>query len=126
MWSETVHALPPPSPPIFVLHRYVKGVESFFLWQNIGVGLMTIAPAVTYSLKKEADEGRLGENLSKTLNAGLLVAALGHVSLLYPSWIAGQGGPVLPWLLGVWAVALVAGGLGIFGGGGAAGAAPKV
>lgn len=31
--------------------RFVKGVEGFFFWQAIGAGLMTVAPAVTYSLK---------------------------------------------------------------------------
>ena len=31
--------------------RFAKGVDTFFLWQCIGGGLMTAAPAVTYSLK---------------------------------------------------------------------------
>jgi hypothetical protein len=26
-------------------------MESLFLWQNVGGGLMTVAPAITYSLK---------------------------------------------------------------------------
>lgn len=30
---------------------FVKGVDVFFLWQAIGGGLMTVAPALTYSLK---------------------------------------------------------------------------
>lgn len=65
-------------------------MEGFFLWQTIGAGLMTAAPALTFSLKKLADEGRLGEAWAKTLNAGLLAAAAGH--------LAGVG-------VGVWGVA---------------------
>lgn len=42
---EAKHALRPAAPAY--LRRYVKGVESFFLWQNIGAGLMTVTPAVT-------------------------------------------------------------------------------
>ena len=31
--------------------RYSRGVESLFLWQCVGGALMTVAPALTYSLK---------------------------------------------------------------------------
>lgn len=55
-------------------------MEGFFLWQTIGAGLMTAAPALTFSLKKLADEGRLGEAWAKTLNAGLVAAAGGHLA----------------------------------------------
>ena len=30
-----------------------------FLWRNIGAPLLTLLPAMTYSLKEKADEGRL-------------------------------------------------------------------
>ena len=33
---------------------YVKSVDSFFLWQNIGGALLTLAPTVTYTLKARA------------------------------------------------------------------------
>ena len=75
-------------------HRYVKDKASFFLWQNVGVGLMTIAPAVTFSLKKKADAGQLGDPVSQILNVGVLAAALGHLSVLLPMLQAGQGGTV--------------------------------
>ena len=31
--------------------RYARGIESMFLWQNVGGSLLTLAPAITYSLK---------------------------------------------------------------------------
>ncbi len=82
---------------------------------------------MTYSLKKEADEGRLGGPVAKTLCTGLMVAALGHLAVLAPMLGAGQGGEMLPWVVGAWTVALGAGGLGLVAGsagaaGGAAGA----
>jgi hypothetical protein len=95
-------------------HRYVKDKASFFLWQNVGVGLMTIAPAVTFSLKKKADAGQLGDPVSQILNVGVLAAALGHLSVLLPMLQAGQGGPLLPWLGAAWATAGLAGGWGLF------------
>lgn len=93
---------------------YVKDRASLFLWQNIGGGLLTIAPAVTYSLKKKADAGELGDPVSQVLNVGLLAAALGHVSVLLPMVTAGQGGPVLPWFVGAWSTASLASALGLF------------
>ena len=30
-----------------------------FLWRNIGAPLLTVLPAMTYSLKEKADEGKL-------------------------------------------------------------------
>ncbi|GAB4824039.1 hypothetical protein N2152v2_011085 [Parachlorella kessleri] len=98
---------------------YARGIESMFLWQNIGGGLMTVAPAITYSLKKAADEGTLGHPMYKTLNAGLALAAAGHLVVLGPMWAAGQGGPMLPWILGAWSTALLTSGLGLMKGGAA-------
>jgi hypothetical protein len=99
---------------------YVKATDAFFWWQNIGGALMTIAPALTYSLKAEADAGRLGEPVAKTLSAGLLVTALGHLSVLLPMAMNHQGGGMLPYLVGAWATAAAAGGLGLWGGAAAA------
>jgi len=39
---------------------------------------------------------------------------------------ANQGGPLLPWVVGAWATALLGGGLGIMGGGAAKAAAGRV
>jgi hypothetical protein len=100
---------------------YVKAIDSFFWWQNIGGALMTIAPALTYSLKKEADAGKLGEPVAKTLSAGLLVTALGHLWVLGPMLMNAQGGGMLPYVVGAWATAASAGALGLFGGAAAAG-----
>jgi hypothetical protein len=97
--------------------RYVKDAASYFLWQAAGSGLLALGPALTYSLKKQADEGRLGEAVSKTLNGGLLVFSLAHVSVLYPMYMAGQGGTALPWLLGAWATGAATGALEMFSGG---------
>ncbi|KAL4425888.1 hypothetical protein ABPG75_009904 [Micractinium tetrahymenae] len=101
---------------------FVKGVDSYFLWQAIGGGLMTVAPAVTYSLKKLADGGRLGEPVAKTLNAGVAAAAAGHLAVMGPMVVANQGGPMLPIVAGAWAAALLTSGLGLMGGGRAAAA----
>ncbi|KAL4445732.1 hypothetical protein ABPG77_008931 [Micractinium sp. CCAP 211/92] len=101
---------------------FVKGVDSFFLWQTIGGGLMTVAPAVTYSLKKLADGGRLGEPVARTLNAGVAAAAAGHLAVMGPMVAAGQGGPMLPMVAGAWATALLTAGMGLMGRGGAAAA----
>lgn len=99
---------------------YVKGTDGFFWWQNIGGALLTLAPALTYSLKAEADAGRLGEPVAKTLSAGLLVTSLGHLSVLVPMFMNGQGGEMLPYLVGAWTTAASAGVLGLWGGAAAA------
>lgn len=100
---------------------YVKGTDAFFWWQNIGGAFLTLAPALTYSLKSEADAGRLGEPVAKTLSAGLLVTSLGHLSVLVPMFLNDQGGGMLPYLVGAWTTAASAGLLGLWGGAAAAG-----
>lgn len=98
-----------PSASLAAVFGYVKGVDSFFLWQVIGGGLMTAVPAATFSLKKMADDGRLAEPMAKTLNYGLLAAAAGHLSVLLPMVAAGQGGGVmLEAVVGTWGLALLA------------------
>jgi hypothetical protein len=41
-------------------------------------------------VQKAADEGSLGRPMFKTLNAGLALAAAGHLAVLGPMWMAGQ------------------------------------
>jgi len=100
---------------------YVKGTDTFFWWQNIGGAFLTLAPALTYSLKAEADAGRLGEPVAKTLSGGLIVTSLGHLSVLVPMFMNGQGGDMLPYLVGAWTTAASAGFLGLWGGSAATG-----
>lgn len=95
---------------------YVKDVASFFYWQNIGAGLMTVFPAMTYSLKRHEDEGHGGDDVSLTLSGGLLLSALGHMAVMGPMMVAGQGAGLLPWLAGAWAIVAAAGAAGIMGG----------
>ena len=51
------------------------------------------------------------------LNTGLLATALGHVAILGPMLVAGQGGPMLPWVAGAWGAAAAASGTGLLSGG---------
>jgi len=93
---------------------YVKDAPSFFIWQNIGLALMTIAPAITYTLKREAAAGRLHDSsISQMLNFGLLGVSTGHLTVLLPMLAAGQGGSLLPWLAGAWSVGAAGAGLGL-------------
>jgi hypothetical protein len=97
-----------PSASLAAVFGYIKGVDSFFLWQVIGGGLMTAAPAATFSLKEMADAGRLAEPMAKALNYGLLAAAAGHLSVFLPMLAAGQGGGVmLEAVVGTWVLALL-------------------
>ena len=73
--------------------------------------------------QKAADGGRLGEAWARVLNLGVAAAAAGHLAVLAPMWMANQGGPYLPYVVGAWATALMAGGMGLMGGGAAKAAA---
>lgn len=66
--------------------------------------------------QKAADGGRLGEAWAKVLNLGVAAAAAGHLAVLASMWMANQGGPFLPYVVGAWATALMAGGMGLMGG----------
>ena len=57
----------------------------------------------------------------KMLSAGLFVTALGHLAVLGPMMMNSQGGDLLPWLVGAWAVAATAGASGLFASGGISG-----
>jgi len=105
---------------------YARDASSFFFWQNIGAGLATIAPVMTYSLKTQADAGRLADPISKILNVGLLTASAGHLAVLFPMLSAGQSGPLLPWLVGAWATGAGAALFGLLSGGSVEEAAKKL
>lgn len=61
-----------------------------------------------------------------TTHPGLPACARPPLSaVLFPMMAANQGGPMLPWVVGAWATALLGGGLGITGGGAAKAAAGR-
>lgn len=49
-----------------------------------------------------AQLGKLGEPQYKALNIGVFGAGAGHLAILTPILLSGEGGPFLPALLGVW------------------------
>ncbi|KAL3158424.1 Meiotic nuclear division protein 1 [Trebouxia sp. C0009 RCD-2024] len=79
-----------------------KGEECIFTWRAIGGGLVTLLPAMTYTLREGAKRGKLGEAPYKALNIGVLGAGSGHLAILTPILLSGGGGPFLPALLGLW------------------------
>ncbi len=74
---------------------------------------MTVAPTITWSRKKRADAQNMGDRIAGILNWGLTTAAAVHLVVLGPIYAAGRGGPYLPYLLGLWSLALLAGAIGI-------------
>lgn len=87
---------------------FLKGDDSIFLWRNMGGALLTLLPAVTYSLKEKADANQLPDGTARTLNLGLLLSSLGHLAVLGPMANEGTGGKHLPVLVGTWATAFAA------------------
>lgn len=60
--KSSVSVSPPPSVsmlPYCHARRAAWLPPAVFLWRNIGAPLLTVLPAMTYSLKEKADEGRL-------------------------------------------------------------------
>lgn len=53
-----------------------------FAWRAAGVALMTVAPAVTYTLKSKFDRKLSNTAPAKVLNMGLLAAGVGHLIVL--------------------------------------------
>ncbi|KAK9824988.1 hypothetical protein WJX81_004426 [Elliptochloris bilobata] len=89
----------------------VQGAESLFLWRAIGGAVLTLVPAVAYSLKEAAENDDLGEAPYKVLNFGLAGAGALHLAVLLPTQLAGAGGFLTPVVLGTWVLATaVAGG----------------
>ena len=103
-----------PGNSLAMVFDYVKGPDSYFLWQMIGATLMTSAPAVTFSLKKLSDRNALHETAAKTLNLGLFTAAAGHLAVLGPMYVSSQGGSLLTGLLGTWSLAALTSASGLF------------
>lgn len=88
-----------------------KGEECIFTWRAIGGGLITLLPAMTYTLREGAKRGKLGESAYKALNIGVFGAGAGHLAILTPILVSGEGGPLLPALLGLWGVGAAVSGL---------------
>jgi hypothetical protein len=87
-----------------------KGQECVYLWRQIGGILVTLLPAVTYTLREGAQQGRLGESPFKALNLAMVGAGAGHLAVFLPILAAGTGGPLLPALTGVWGLTTLASG----------------
>lgn len=86
----------------------MKKPDSVFLWRNIGGTLLTLLPAMTFSLKEKADQGRLQDKTPRILNTGLFLTSLGHLLILGPIGNRGDGGKYFPAMVGTWAAALLA------------------
>lgn len=53
----TAHPTPTPTPPTNYCYRYVYGKSTQMLWKAVGLGLMTLLPAMTYTLKVRGRAG---------------------------------------------------------------------
>lgn len=113
-----------------VLGRAATTPLATFAWRAAGGALLTVAPAVTYTLKSKFDRHLNHTVPAKILNVGLAATAAGHLAILGPCqgrryffspkkigqrpFVTGpllrdgQGGDWLPAVVGVWAAALVA------------------
>lgn len=91
-----------------VMGYALKGRDATFIWRNVGGALLTVLPAMTYSLKEKADSDELAEPTSRALNTGLLLTSAGHLAVLGPMFADGTGGNYLQTVVGVWAAAAAA------------------
>ena len=91
-----------------VMGYTIKGKDATFLWRNIGGALLSVLPAMTYSLKEKADADDLATPAARNLNFGLLLASAGHLAVLGPLFVDGQGGKYMQTVVGVWAAAAAA------------------
>ena len=96
-----------------VMGYALKGRDSTFIWRNVGGVLLTVLPAMTYSLKEKADADEMAEPASRALNVGLLLASAGHLAVLGPILADGAGGRYLQTVVGVWAATAAASVLGL-------------
>lgn len=103
-----------PEPTLEAFFNNAKGEECVFTWRAVGGGLVTLLPAVTYTLREAAQKGQLGQSPFKALNIGIFGAGAGHLAVLTPILLAGEGGPFLPALLGVWGLAAGVSGANLF------------
>ena len=91
-----------------VMGYVLKGRDATFIWRNVGGALLSVLPAVTYSLREKADADELAEPTPRVLNVGLLLASAGHLAVLGPILNDGTGGKYLPAVVGTWAAAAAA------------------
>lgn len=84
------------------------GPRVWLMWQIAGAGLSCITAGACYALKEAASFKDLTETKFKWLNFGLAAGAVGHVIMLGPLAM-GQGGPLAPVLLAVWALTMLMG-----------------
>jgi len=103
-----------PQPTLEAFFNYSKGNECVFIWRAVGGGLVTLLPAMTYTLKEGANLGKLGESQYKALNIGIFGAGAGHIAILTPLLLSGSGGPFLPALLGIWGLGAAVSGSNLF------------
>lgn len=98
------------APKATLMHTfgYAYGKSTAMVWKGVGGGLMTILPAMTYTLKDKAENGLLGRSLARTLNLGLLISSIGHLLVFGPILNMGHGGWMLPILTATWGTALLA------------------
>lgn len=87
---------------------YAYGKSTYMVWKAVGAGLLTVLPAITYTLKDKAENDLLARPMSRTLSLGLMAASIGHLLVLCPILNQGHGGFLLPALVGTWAVSLLA------------------
>eukprot|EP00775_Hariotina_reticulata_P007828 gene7828-8025_t len=84
---------------------------SLVLWQLVGAGVAMIVAPITYSLKEAAAANCLSDPRYKLLNIALFTAGAGHWLVLQPRLAdSSSSGPLLPIVLGTWAIAAVLGG----------------
>ena len=55
-------------------------------------------------MQEGAKRGKLGDSSYKALNIGVFGTGAGHLAILTPILLSGEGGPLLPALLGLWGV----------------------
>ncbi|PRW20778.1 Meiotic nuclear division 1 [Chlorella sorokiniana] len=97
-----------PNTTLYHTFGYVYGKSTAMVWKGIGAGLMTILPAMTFTLKDKAENELLGRSIARTLNLGLMAAAIGHLLVLGNILNHGIGGFLLPAVTATWGTALLA------------------
>ncbi|KAL4433392.1 hypothetical protein ABPG77_010245 [Micractinium sp. CCAP 211/92] len=97
-----------PKTTLFHTFGYAYGKSTYMTWKGVGGALMTVLPAMTYTLKDKAENGLLGRSVARTLNIGLMLASVGHLLVFGPILNQGHGGWLLPILTATWGTALLA------------------
>ncbi|KAI7838055.1 hypothetical protein COHA_008138 [Chlorella ohadii] len=97
-----------PNTTLYHTFGYIYGKSTAMVWKGIGAGLVTILPAITYTLKDKAENELLGRSIARTLNLGLMAASIGHLLVLGTVLNHGIGGFMLPAVTATWGTALLA------------------